>query len=325
MIRVGIIGAGYAGALHANGYAALPARMAAVTVVADRHLDRAANLASRHGAVAVASLDEMLEAGVDAISICTSPASHAELANRAMRAGRHVLCEKPLARTLAQAESMLEVSNQAGAKLMAAHVTRFEPEHSRAREVVARGDIGRLRMASHSITSGFPDWNPHWYADEVQSGGPLLDMAIHSFDYLLWLFNSPAVRVYATGAQGPRGLFTYASAAIRVADGGMGLVETSWAHPSSQPLQLSAELVGTAGRLAWDYAGISSMTLVEPESGRQDFVMLGENSFAAQIASFVGCIDGDTAPPVPAEAGLAALRVSLAAAESAATGRAVDL
>ena len=77
--------------------------------------------------------------------------------------------------------------------------------------------------------------------------------------------------------------------------------------------------------MAWDYAGISSMTLVEPTSGRQDFVMLGENSFAAQIAAFVACIEGDMAPPVPAEEGLAALRVSLAAAESAATGRAVDL
>jgi predicted dehydrogenase len=206
-----------------------------------------------------------------------------------------------------------------------AHVTRFEPEHVKAREVVARGDIGQLRMASHAITSSFPDWNPHWYADEAQSGGPLLDLAIHSIDYLLWLFDSPPVRVYAVGVKAMHDLVTYASATIRLADGGIGLVETSWAHPSAQPLQLSAELVGTAGRLAWDYAGITSMTMIDQEAGRHDFVMLGEDSFAAQIAAFVGCIENDSAPPVSAGDGLLALRVSLAALESAVTGRAVYL
>ena len=178
MIRAGIIGAGYAADLHAHGYAALPASRVQLAVVADRHRHRAGKLAQRYGAIPVTSLDAMLASGVDAISICTPTASHAEIAIAAMHAGINVLCEKPIARTLAGAERMIQVSQQTGAKLMAAHVTRFESEHLKAREVLDRGvvpyygttavNVWSMRTA---ISCGFyPAW-VHMFARDVREDG----------------------------------------------------------------------------------------------------------------------------------------------------------
>jgi myo-inositol 2-dehydrogenase/D-chiro-inositol 1-dehydrogenase len=102
-------------------------------------------------------------------------------------------------------------------------------------------------------------------------------------------------------------------------------VETSWAHPQSQPLQLSAELVGARGRLAWDYESISSLRVIGDQGHTKDFILLGEDSYAAEVAAFVECVERDTTPPVTAEEGQAALRVALAASESLETGRSVRL
>jgi myo-inositol 2-dehydrogenase/D-chiro-inositol 1-dehydrogenase len=153
----------------------------------------------------------------------------------------------------------------------------------------------------------------------------VVDLAIHSIDYLLWLFNQPVVRVYAVGAEGKINLPTYANITIGFADGAMALVETSWAQPHSQPLSVRTELVGSTGRLHWDYDDITSMYFTRDDvpPARRRMTMVGEDSFAAQISEFVKCIETDTPPPVSGEEATAALRVALAAAESIATGRAV--
>ena len=278
MLRAGIIGAGYAAAAHARGYSAIEASGVRLAVVADRHLERAEKLANRYGARAVGSMEAMLKAGVDLISVCTPTDSHAAIAIEAMTAGKHVLCEKPIARTLDQAQRMMQVSQERGVKLMIAHVSRFEPDHLKARELLDRGDLGRLCMGFQSITAPFPDWNPYWYQNAEKSGGPLLDLAIHSIDYLLWLFGSRPIRVHAVGPLNARGLATYGLISLRLEDGGMGLVETSWAQPSAQPLHLRTELVGTSGRLEWNYEGISALQVTRDKGGRRTWSWLGRTA-----------------------------------------------
>src|SRR5215213_7957011 len=112
MIRAGICGAGFIAAAHARAYAALS--HVQLTAVADPRPGKADQLAQRYGASAVASLEELLDAGVDMISICTPTPTHAELATAAIRAGKHVLCEKPIARTVAEAEAMLAAASETG-------------------------------------------------------------------------------------------------------------------------------------------------------------------------------------------------------------------
>ncbi len=106
-------------------------------------------MAQQFQAGAAPDLDALIASDVDLVSICTPTPSHADIANRLMCAGKHVLCEKPISRTLEQAQSMINTACQTGVKLMVAHVSRYEVDHRKAKDVLARGDIGELRY-------GFP-------------------------------------------------------------------------------------------------------------------------------------------------------------------------
>lgn len=324
MLRVGICGAGYIAEAHARAYATNPDVQ--LSVITDAQPERAARMAERYGARSVGSLAALLNADIDLISVCTPTPTHADLAVQAMHAGKHVLCEKPIARTREQAEAMMQAAQASGVKFMVGHVSRFEADHRAARAVLQRGDLGQLRMAFQSIAGPTPTWsNQGWLTDATQSGGPVVDLAIHSFDYLLWLFGCPVVRVTAVGVRQMLALPSYALVNLRFADGGMALVETSWVHPRAQSLVVRTELTGTLGRLAWDYDQISGMQVIREETGRRIIPLLGEDSFAAEIAAFVRCIEDDTPVPVPAHEATAALEVALAAEESLATGKSVAL
>jgi predicted dehydrogenase len=322
MYKAGIIGAGYVGEFHARGYSALP--NVKLDWVVDRNLVSARKLAQQYGAKAAADVESVSASDVDLVSICTPTPSHMQLANSLMQAGKHVLCEKPVARTLEQAQSMIEMAERAGVKLMVAQVSRYEVDHRKAWEIVKRGEIGELRMAFHSITSAYPGWSTQdWLGDQAKSGGPIVDLAIHSVDYMLWLFHSPVERVYALGAKQGKGANHYALATLYFADGGLGLVETSWAHPPSAPLNCRVELAGSAGRVAWDYDRIDGMQTIIEGLGRRSYVLEGEDSFAAEIADFINCIENDLPSPIPGSEGQEALRVCLAALESLESGRCV--
>lgn len=324
MLKAGMIGAGYIGESHAGGYASLS--NVKLALVVDRNLPNAQNLAARYGASVETDLEALLASDVDLVSICTPTPSHADIAIRLMKAGKHVLCEKPVARTLEQAQAMIDTAAETGVKFMVAHVSRYEVDHRKAKDVLARGDIGQLRMAFHSITSTYPGWSTlNWLGDEDKSGGPVVDLAIHGVDYLLWLFQSPVDRVYALGSQKTTGNNHYALVQVHFSNGGLGLIETSWAHPPSSPLACRVELTGSQGRIAWDYNQIESMQTFLEGQKPQYHVLEGENSFAAEIADFIHCIENDLPVPVPGSEARAALQVCLAAQESLQTGRSVEI
>lgn len=324
MLKAGIIGAGYIGESHAYGYASLP--NVELAVVVDKNLSNAQILAERYSARVETKLDALIASNVDLVSICTPTPSHAEIANRLMHAGKHVLCEKPVARSLEQAQSMIDTASDTGVKFMVAHVSRYEVDHRKAKEILERGDIGQLRMGFHSITSTYPGWSTqNWLGDESKSGGPIVDLAIHSVDYLMWLFQSPVERVYALGSQKTTGNNHYALVQIHFANGGIGLVETSWAHPPSSPIACRIELNGSGGRIAWDYNQIEGMQSLVEGQKPQSHVLEGENSFAAEIADFIRCIENDLPVPVPGSEARAALQVCLAAQESLHTGHCIEI
>jgi myo-inositol 2-dehydrogenase/D-chiro-inositol 1-dehydrogenase len=321
-MRVGICGAGFVAKAHAHSYASQPD--VEIAVIVDPRREHAERLAAHYGASVSSTFDALLGPDVDAISICTPTPTHAELAIAAMRAGKHVLCEKPIARTLGDAEAMLAVAKETGVVFTVGHVARFEADHKKAQEIVARGDLGRLRMASQSITGPFPDWSAQgWFADAAQSGGPVLDLAIHSFDYLLWLFQGRVTRVAAVGVREKLAVHGYALVTLRFANGGIGHVEVSWLHPRAQGLLVRNELLGTEGRLAWDYESIAAMQIIKDDDRLNDTMIPG--GWDIQTAGFLRAIRAGAPPLVTGRDALDALRVGLAALESLATGRAVSL
>jgi myo-inositol 2-dehydrogenase/D-chiro-inositol 1-dehydrogenase len=153
----------------------------------------------------------------------------------------------------------------------------------------------------------------------------LLDLAVHSFDYLAWVVGSPAVRVHAVAADSPAGPATYGVATVRYASGAMGQVEASWAHPAGRGFKLMAEIAGSAGRISWDYDSINGGAIYLAGGGVAWLDPLGERGYASEIAAFTQAVRAGGPSPVPVSDGVAATRTALAALQSARTGEPVDL
>jgi len=323
-LRVGIAGAGFIAGAHARAYQTIPG--ARVVAIADPVLTKAEQLAGDSGAEAYTDFAQLLDADLDLLSVCTPSPTHADLAIAGLDAGLHVLCEKPIARTLEDAQRLVEAAESSTGMLMIGHVSRFEPDHRSAKEIVAAGQLGTVRTMSHSITASLPGWSEGgWLSDYEASGGPLVDLAVHSFDFLSWVAGSDPVRVHAIGADTAAGKQTYVLTTLRYRSGAMALVETSWAHPEAHGFRLATELIGTEGRLSWDYDSISGGVVSSTSGTSVKFDPLGERGFSAELGAFVAAVRAGGPSPVPASEALNALRTALAAGESLRTGEPTDL
>lgn len=197
MIQVGLIGKGTIGGVHENAYRRLkkegadvllaaccdirPEQMAAVDVDPSRKYT---------------DLDEFLEmekGKLDYVDICLPTYLHAEAAIKAMRAGFNVLSEKPMAISLELAREMVAVSEETGRKLMVAHCCRFGGAAPVLREIIASGEMGRIRSAEFFREGGGtgPMGYKNWFRDGKLSGGAMLDLHIHDVDMINWLFGRP--------------------------------------------------------------------------------------------------------------------------------------
>ncbi len=323
-MKVGLVGAGYIAASHAGGYAADP--RAELAYVVEPVAEKAAALAATYGVRPLPDLEALLASDVEILSICTPSPTHADLAVAALDAGKHVLCEKPVARTLTDGQRIVDAGSHSAGLLMIGHVSRFEPDHRAAYAAVRAGGIGEVRMMSQSLVGERPRWSEQdWLDDPDQSGGPLVDLAIHSFDYLTWVCGARPVRVHAVGSTGADGVVDYALATVRYDSGALALVETSWAQPAGHGLELATELTGSAGRITWDYAGTAVGSLKRAGAAPTAISQLGNRGFVAEIEAFLDAVESGGPSPVPAEDGLLALEVALAATESLETRRVVHL
>jgi len=191
MVTVGLVGAGFMGQMHAACHGALP--NAKLVGVADVQKRRAAALARQFGAKGYDSLDHLVQdQDPDVIDVCLPTDQHCEYVLRAARMGKHVLCEKPMARTVAEADRMLAAVKKARVKFMVAHCIRFWPEYAALKKMADSGKFGRLTSLYLSRMSPTPTWAwQGWLLDPGRSGGALLDLHIHDADYVLHLLGKP--------------------------------------------------------------------------------------------------------------------------------------
>ena len=193
-MRFGIIGAGRIGKIHGGNVAARPD--SEVALVADADPAAAAALAKVTGAK-VASVDAILAAkDVEAVAICSPTDTHADLIERAARAGKAIFCEKPIDLDVNRVRACLDVVNKSGATLMVGFNRRFDPNFAELRRRVAEGAIGALEIVS--ITSRDPSPPPVSYI--ARSGGLFRDMMIHDFDMARFVLGEEPVAVSAMGS-----------------------------------------------------------------------------------------------------------------------------
>ncbi len=327
-LRVGIVGAGNMGRVHTTAWQTTPA-----TVVGyyDIRPERAERYAALYGGRAYASLGALL-ADVDVVS-CTTPTDvHHEVVLAAAAAGKHVVCEKPLARTLAQGRAMIAACRAAGVKLLVGQVVRFFPEYDRAKRAVDEGLIGRPAVLRFSRCVSQPRLSTdNWFVDFTRSGGLILDLMVHDFDFARWIAGD-VTRVYAKALSvtRPEAGVDHALAILTHANGALTHVEGSWAYP---PVFATAfEIAGTEGLLTFDSETSTPIRFLRhkpadptiPEVPLPANPLL-ESQYVTEIKAFYRAIAEGAAVRVSATDGLAAIQIALAAIESAQTGRPVEV
>ncbi|HUS17813.1 MAG TPA: Gfo/Idh/MocA family oxidoreductase, partial [Chloroflexia bacterium] len=316
-MRVGLIGAGFMGTTHAAGWAATPATLAGVLAEDEA---AAAGLATAYGIPVYPSRDALL-ADVDVVDVCTPTHLHAPMVLAAAAAGKHVVCEKPLGRTVAQAQAMIAACRHAGVQLLVAHVVRFFPEYARAQALVAAGQIGTpavLRLARGGYRPKRATGN--WYLDPAKSGGMILDLMIHDFDYARWIAGEVesvfARSITSVHADAP---VDYGLAILRHHSGAISHIAGAWAYPP--PIfRTRLELAGATGLIESDSTGTSpiEMLLGASDTGQTADVgrpssPLHESPYTTEIREFYGALAGTGPVRVSAEDGLAALQIAEAA------------
>ncbi len=312
-LRIGIIGTGSMGRTHAECWRQTPATLAGFV-----SRSGASPLAGEFGAPAFARLDDMLPQ-VDVVDICSPTHLHLEQARAAAAAGKHVVCEKPLARSVADAEAMRDVCAAAGVQLLVAHVLRFFPDYSDAHDRVSRGEIGALRAITTMRAGYLPSKaNDNWFTDMAISGGPMLDLMIHDFDFAHWLGGA----VVEVSARASGTIDDHAFVALKHANGVVSNIEGGWHLPPGQ-FRTRLEVLGSSGEIRADNDYSEPAAADSPDVPRVRAA--GVNPYALQAQEFYAALTGGPAPRVSAQDGIEALRIALAAIESARAGRPVVL
>lgn len=327
-MRVGIIGAGSMGRTHAAGWAGTDAQ---VVGVADPDPEKGRALAAQYGWKHVNHMEDLL-ADVDIVDICTPTPLHYEMVMQAAAAGKQILCEKPIALTVARGKEMIAACQAAGVRLFIGMVVHFFPEYMATKRAIDAGEIGapqviRLTRASYRPQRPADDW----FMDERKSGGMMIDLMIHDFEIAYW-FAGPVERVFAKNIRSryPDKLEDHALAILRFKSGALAHIEGSWAYP--KPIfNYKIEVAGDAGLIEFDSAAAMPIIarLHQAEGAASDVALPGSplavDPWAAEVWHFWDAIKNDRPFAVTAEDALVGLQIALAARQSAQTGEPVAL
>ncbi len=251
----------------------------------------------------------------EAVDLCLPTNLHAPATIAALRAGKHVLVEKPMALDGASADAMLEEAARSGRILMAAQVLRFFPMYRALEKTVRSGRLGAVRTALFRRRCAAPDWSP-WMADKSLSGGGVFDLLIHDVDMALHLFGVPEA-LSAMGYEDlPRGVdcltaqLRYPASSVVITGG--------WHHPKSYPFSMEYTVVADGGTIECGSAGREPA--VYAENGSKEALSLEEkDGYLAEIEYFVKCCregrQPELCPPAESAAAVKVMRLMLEARE----------
>lgn len=336
-LRIGVIGGGFAGTLHAEGW--LATHRAEIVGVASPSAGTRESFTNRFGGSAFSSGEELLdEVEMDAVSLALPTAHHRNLTVAAAEQGVSVVCEKPLAMNLAEADEMISACKKHGVKLMYAEQIIFSPRYWRVSELLRAGSFGDVFQASHRERHGGP--HAAWFRDPYLSGGGVtMDMGIHGIGLLQYLFapskvQSVFAKISATGKRSSA-VDDYCLLVLQFDNGLTATVDASWVAPGGVDDVL--EVLGTKGYVRADLARGQALDLysligvdyatekVEAQTGwlkvsheeARSWGWLGEFEHFARVL-----LDGEDLVS-GGQQGKAALEVVMAAYQSAAIGEEV--
>lgn len=355
VLKVGVVGLGV-GRSHVTGYRAnLNSK---ITALCDANPVRLNEIGDEFGIPEEArytQVEHMLEAGdLDLVSVCLPNALHADVSIACLNRGSHVLCEKPLATTVADAQRMLDAAQQAERRLMVTYNWRYRADSQWMYQVVQSGQLGDIYHVNVSWRreTGIPGWG--LFGDRAMSGGgALIDLGVHVLDLGLWMLGFPAVKTVSGDARslfGPRGRKIWArrgaqtTPSFDVDDGAVGflrlengasmIVQASWAeHTRPQEDRIRVELQGTEGTAIMNIENYHKedtlRVYTEIEGGPVTIVpslnWSAESPHTLLIADLVDAVMAERPSPTDGVQGLMAVQVLEALYRSAAEGHEIAL
>lgn len=337
MYKVGIAGFGFMGQMHFRAYREVSdAKVTALFDVDAEIFQRGAtqgNIASGDlgdlsGIAQFSDFDRFLAADLDAIDLCTPTFLHRDLTERALRSGRPVLCEKPMALSVADCDAMIAASRAAGKLLMVAQCVRFWPGYDEILAAVRTGRYGAPLSATFRRLGGAPAWSG-WFLDEARSGGGLLDCLVHDFDFARAAFGLPeSIQARGTiNALGPASGVSYSRSDL-IYQGGPAAVtiEGGWAIGSTYPFSMTAFVQFEEATLAFGMEPGADL-VIHHRRGEKEIPRLKEGQgYAWELRHFYESLRAGKPPALcPPEESRDAIAMALAARESIATGRAVRM
>ena len=333
-VRVGIIGVGKAGLLF--GKAVRASRNGELVALAAQTQEEAHSVGGLLGCANNTGNwhDLVNDDAVQAVFICSPTHLHAQMTIAAARAGKHVLCDKPMCLSSQDADDMTAACTHAGVLLMVGFIERFNPAFRVIKDAIAQGKIGDPVMVS--CRRAHPPRKGSWIMDDAKSGGAFLHTGCHNIDLVQWLFESPVAEVSAQQKQSGISLgFTDISAVIgKLRNGVLLSMVESYAHPTTMPMGVdrSFEILGTAGSLYLDLLR-SPVTLCNDQGWQYQDVLTwvetdGQLSGAltSETEYFLQCVQQGCQPAqAQAADGKRTILVYEAAKRAAAEGRRITL
>ncbi|MBM7586311.1 putative dehydrogenase [Bacillus pakistanensis] len=338
-IKVAIIGCGsIAKHRHLPEYKAH--EFVEIVAVCDIVAERANGFAKVYEAKAHTNYEELLrDSTIDAVSVCTPNYLHAPISIAALQAGKHVLCEKPMATSRGEAEEMISAAERSNKKLMIAHNQRFVPSHKKARKLIENGEVGKIYSFRTAFGHGGPEG---WSADGKDSWffrkneafiGAMGDLGVHKTDLLRFLLGEEFVEVGAfveTSAKENTDVDDTAVCVLKTESGTVGTLAASWSYVSKE--DNSTIIYGEKAILRLEDDPVNSL-IVQYQSGEVVKYELGgiqtnedgNQTSSGVIDQFVNSILHNIQPPVTGEEGMKSLQVVLSALESNETKRIIKL
>ncbi|MBQ9324919.1 MAG: inositol 2-dehydrogenase [Clostridia bacterium] len=321
-LRIGIVGAGRIGNVHAESITYhIPE--AEVVMVTDVIEESAKKLAERFGIPKYSGdyMDIIHDPDIDAVLVCSPTPTHADITIAALKAGKHVFCEKPVHTSLEKIREVAQAEKETGKKLQIGFNRRFDHNHKAVQRLAADGSLGKIELIK--ITSRDPEPPSPEYA--ASSGGLYIDMMIHDFDMAMFLAGSDVTEVYAMGTSlvdpriGEAGDVDTAIVTLTFENGALGVIDNS--RRAAYGYDQRVEAFGSLGMAADENDGDSTVRLstaagVVSEKPQFFFLERYMASFTEEMKQFIHAIVNDTEVPVGIHAGYMSVVLAKAAKKS---------
>ncbi|MBI2926299.1 MAG: Gfo/Idh/MocA family oxidoreductase [Verrucomicrobia bacterium] len=340
MVNVGIVGLGFMGVTHIKSYLQLEgARIAAICDAVRLPVD--GNLSSISGNIATTEPiqldmsvvkayknyeDLLANPDIDLVDICVPTPAHPSVAIAALKSGKHVLCEKPLARTSQLARDVVAAAASAEGFFMPAMCLRFWPEWAWVKRAIDQNTYGRALAARFRRVSEPPAWSQSTYFKGDESGGALLDLHIHDTDFVQFCFGRPKA-VFATGLSRFSGAIDHVFTQYQVANGASVSAEGSWLMGPGFGFNMAYTVIFENAMADYDSGrGAESLRLYEKGQSPRTIKCDGPDGYVGELQHLLDAIQTKRPPSVvTAEDGLSAVEICEAEEQSIKTGQLVAL